>query len=916
MSDSDLFSLPAGMDPLALLDVGLGPSGADRARSELALSKEEVAAMLPAYDVQHQLGQGGMGAVYAAVQRDLQRRVAIKLLSPALANKAGLTVRFRHESQLMASLQHPGIVQVYEAGETAEGHLYYVMEFVDGEDLASRMHRGRLPMDEAVSVISAVADALHAAHALGIVHRDVKPANIFLSAQGPPKLGDFGLALTAEQAEDPLRLTRAGTTVGTVEYAAPEQLARTHSVTAASDVFSLGVLTYEMLTGELPRGNFDPPSVRNPAVDAAFDGVVLHALQTDPLRRFAHAGEFRTAFLHAADRRRQQELRDQVGRRKLVRRAWLLAVLAAVSCITGGSALLAWKARREADQRRAVAQSAEQRMAGLLQYLLTDLRQRLEPTGNLGAMESVMDKAVEHFRKDYADAGKSPEAALKLADVLVVKADVIGVRGLKDEAEALYTEALTLTQQARSADPQSVDRNLRVIRAWTDRIEHRMDGGTHEKALADSREMLTEATALVAMTPEPRARLALARAHRAVANALGYTGPFEGAWDEYLEAQRLLAELSAAAPEDKNLANELAMLDTSLGSNAEARGDFPMMLRYFTTWHEHVLRVYGRDSEMYSHAAFRMGVAHQKTGDPAAALPHFKDAMRIAERLCAKLPGHKGHLNHLSWCLRRCAQAHEELGHTAEAAALRKREQEVNAQFGATPELAKSSVEEEFARLVSLPDTDRASWWAFCKKLERSAETLPAAQSVPEFYEKWLTRLQERLPADDPGNFIRLVPAFIHNRLASLCLEKDPAQAAEHVQQAFALREAVALVHPDDPELHRDVLSSACYVADSALRGEDVRLAEASFQKLISCSQRLSSNAVALANNGLFFAERIALLLETAAKRWPTHTEGFRHVGTEVSSSLLDGLPQEIQRQPAALALRARLTKLGEKVGN
>ena len=219
-------ALPGGADPLALLEVGLRPARSAPEAMWAALSVEEAAAMLPAYEMRRLTGQGGMGAVYEAVQRDLQRRVAIKVLSPALAETPGLAARFRHESRLMASLQHPGVVQVYEAGETAEGHLYYVMEFVDGEDLASRLRRGRLPLEEAVPLIAQVADALHAAHALGIVHRDVKPANIFLSGTGPARLGDFGLALTEEQAAESLRLTRAGTTVGTVEYAAPEQPSR------------------------------------------------------------------------------------------------------------------------------------------------------------------------------------------------------------------------------------------------------------------------------------------------------------------------------------------------------------------------------------------------------------------------------------------------------------------------------------------------------------------------------------------------------------------------------------------------------------------------------------------------------------------------------------------------------------------
>lgn len=672
-------ALPGGVNPLALLEVGLRPSMAAQGDPGAPLSLEEARTMLPTYEVQEMIGQGGMGSVFAAVQRDLQRRVAIKVLSPALAETPGLSPRFRHESRLMASLQHPGVVQVYEAGETAEGHLYYAMEFVDGEDLASRMRRGMLPLEEAVPLIAEVADALHAAHRLGIVHRDVKPANIFLSEKGPPRLGDFGLALTAEQAAEALRLTRAGTTVGTTEYAAPEQLSRSHPVSPASDVFSLGVLAYEVLTGELPRGNFDPPSLRNPEVDASFDSVVLRALQADPARRYADAGEFRDAFLHAADRPRQQALRDQQLRKKMVRRARLVAALTVVSLVTAGSAVLAWNARREAETRRAAAEAAEQRMTELLQFLLTDLRQRLEPTGNLGAMDSVLEKAVEHFRRAYDEAGRSPEAALKLADVLVVKGDVIGVRGMRQEADDLYTEALDLCEQARAAAPGDESRTLRVIAALRDRTEHRMASGRHQDALADARLMLGEADALATRHPGSRASHEQAAAHRAIGHALGYTGEPAEAGDEYRRAQSILRGLLEKTPGDAGYTGELAELDMSLGSNAEAQGDLEGMLRHFTAFHDFVVERYGRDGNMYSHAAFRMGVALQKQGRAEEAIPYLRDALHIAERDAATMPGHKGLLNHVSWCTRYLAQCLEDLGRTAEAAPLRQREAEVNA---------------------------------------------------------------------------------------------------------------------------------------------------------------------------------------------------------------------------------------------
>lgn len=902
--------LPGSADPLALLQEGLRPASALTGREWAGLSVEEVATMLPAYEVRRMVGHGGMGAVYEAVQRDLQRRVAIKLLSPALLERPGLSVRFRHESRLMASLHHPGIVQVYEAGETAEGHLYYAMEFVDGEDLATRMHRGRLPVADAVQLIVDVADALHAAHSLGIVHRDVKPANIFLSAHGPPRLGDFGLALTAEQASDPLRLTRAGTTVGTAEYAAPEQLARTHSVSTASDVYSLGVLTYEMLTGDLPRGNFDPPSVRNPEVDAAFDSVVLRALQTDPARRYADAGEFRTAFLHAADRRQQQALRDQAVRRKMVRRAWLTAALAAVTLLTGGSAVLAWRASREAEARRAEAESAEQRMTGLIQFMLTDLRQRLEPTGNLGAMESVLDKAVEHFRRKYEAAGKSPAAALELADVLSAKAQVIGSRGKEDAAGMLLTEALDLSEHARSAAPQSREAVQRVFKALTERAAHLRVAQKNTEAMEDAQRMVKEAAEMLRARPDAAARYAEVEAGIALAATHGQMEELEKAHGLFLEAQSRLKALAAEFPANQEYAARLAHMDTILGSNAEARGDYASMLRHFTAWHDLVLQRYGRECDGYGHAAFRMGVALQKLERHAEAISYLQSAVRLAERECARLPGEKNLLNHLSWCLRLSAECHEALKQQDSAAPLRRREAQVNAAISAVPGTAATELEAEFAALAAQPDTTREAWWAYLQLLQRTAEAQPDAAATQYFYEACLERSAVVTSRAAAGSLVWLAPAFVHNRLAGLHLEKDPVLSGEHARRALELRAAVAAAHPHDPELERDVISSASHAATAAVRGEDAAAAQAALEKVAACAQRLSQAAVQLPGIVSFYAERSALLLEYAASRWPDRLDSFRKTGSAISAALLDRLPQDASQQTAAKTLRARLTQI------
>ena len=369
----------------------------------------------------------------------------------------------------------------------------------------------------------------------------------------------------------------------------------------------------------------------------------------------------------------------------MVRRAWVMCVLAAIALVTGGSAIVAWRARKDAEAKQAAAEEAEQRMSDLIQFLLTDLRTRLEPTGNLGAMDSVLEKAVEHFRRVYEESGHSPAAARKLADVLVVKGDVIGVRGMKDEADQLYTEAISLTELARDARPGDAKATRRVMEAWQDRSEHRMATGKYPDALSDARHLLSEAESFAKQQPGAESTHALAKAHRAVAHTLGYTGGVEEAGDEYRRTQSLLQELSTASPDRPDYARELAELDMSLGSNAEARGDLVGMLRHFTAWHDYVLRHDGPDTNGYSHSAFRMGVALQKLGRSVEAVPYLADATRIAERESAALPGHKGCLNHVSWCLRFLGQAYEGAGDVGAAARVRKREAEVNAALSAAP---------------------------------------------------------------------------------------------------------------------------------------------------------------------------------------------------------------------------------------
>ncbi|MDA8202706.1 MAG: protein kinase, partial [Chloroflexi bacterium] len=245
------------------------------------------------------LGQGGVATVYRATDSQLGRDVAVKVLRPEYGHDPDFVARFRQEAQAAASLSHPNIVGVYDFGIDADGP-YIVMEYIDGEDVATLVRRnGPLPPRQAARLSAEVAHALAAAHARGIVHRDVKPGNVLVAADGRVKVTDFGIARAWADA----RLTLPGVTLGSVHYMSPEQ-ALGEQATEVSDVYSLGVVLYELLTGRRPwegdtaaavamaRIGTPPPRVADirPGVPATLDAIDRRALEPDPAARFPSAG--------------------------------------------------------------------------------------------------------------------------------------------------------------------------------------------------------------------------------------------------------------------------------------------------------------------------------------------------------------------------------------------------------------------------------------------------------------------------------------------------------------------------------------------------------------------------------------------------------------------------------------------------
>ena len=273
--------------PACLLRQALASGTATREDEALAaappLSPQEIAARFQQFEILECLGRGGMGVVYKARQKSLNRLVAIKILDPALQQEPKFAERFAREAELLARFNHPHIVTIHDFGE-AEGLFYLVMEYVDGMNLRELLRGGKLGITQALAIIPPLCDALQYAHSKGIVHRDIKPENLLIDREGRVKIADFGIAML---------LGAGGEWAGTPPYMAPEQANLAATSDHRADLYSLGVVLYEMLTGERPGKNLIVPS-RKVQSDVRIDKMVLRALEQAPELRYQTAAEFRS----------------------------------------------------------------------------------------------------------------------------------------------------------------------------------------------------------------------------------------------------------------------------------------------------------------------------------------------------------------------------------------------------------------------------------------------------------------------------------------------------------------------------------------------------------------------------------------------------------------------------------------------
>ncbi len=646
-----------GSGPGAASDSGHGSGSFGATRAEGRARGAAGAGRFGDYRLLEELGRGGQGVVYLAEDVRLGRRVALKILSSNFAADHGSRLRFEREAAAAARLDHPGICTVYEAG-VVDGAPFIAMRYVAGETLAARIKRRREATDPAsgasgasgvsgasggattggarrrevfqeAEIVEKAARALHAAHEAGLVHRDVKPANLMIEASGEPVVLDFGLARDAGLVEDGGGLTATGGFVGTPAYMAPEQAAGGRVVDRRADVWALGVSLYETVARRRP---FEAPTIegllravrsqdpvdprkQEPACTPELAAVIACAMEKDPSRRYADARAFaddvgRARRLEPVQARAAGPL---VRARRFVERnpipvAAAFAVVLALSIALGAS-LRFLNESRAALARETAAKSRESAARGraedLLDFLLGDLKFRLDEAGRLELLGSVARKAADYFADlppDPADSvaskqraaafrnvgdvlkaeGDTATAELRYRDALQVldRREAVGgrdaagdyertvtlaasatlamSRGDHAEAERRSVEACAIRTRLKDAAPDDVDLQVLFASGLVLRANTRRNAGAVQESLAFYEEAVEAWRKLGGPDAPPRRRRELGVALQNQGEAFRSAGKSDAALASRREGLAVFESLLAAEPESFDFAEQVA----------------------------------------------------------------------------------------------------------------------------------------------------------------------------------------------------------------------------------------------------------------------------------------------------------------------------------------------------------------------
>ena len=617
------------------------------------------------YRIVRELGRGGMGTVYLAERDDpgLRKMVAVKVVHAA---SRFIVRRFRTETQILAALEHPGIARLYDGGTTEQGLPYFVMEYVDGENLLAYCESRGATVADRVRLFGRVCDAVQYAHQNLIVHRDLKPSNILVAQDGEPKLLDFGIAKALSPSGEAIEETAFFARVLTPQYASPEQI-RDEAVTTASDVYALGVILSELLCGERPyhltsRGAAEierivceqapaPPSAQAPdplkkQLRGDLDNIVLKALRKDPADRYATAAEL------AADLQRHADgypvAAREVGRTyramKFVRRHRVSVAATAVALLSlvAGLALTIWAARVATIQReRADRRFNEVRQ--LANSLIFTLHDAVAPLpGSTPVRQQIVSEGLKYLERLTPESSGDPALQIELGRAYVQIGAVQGrpsAANLGDQAGALASFRKAQALLAPSAT--RADALPAVFGSYIDAIRFQSEVLAGDARLAAAQLASEEATRFAARHPDLDAALGYqARAEFMLAVVVGPPGSLP----HWQKAGAIYDALLARRPDDSGHQRNAALVEKYVGGFYETSRDYAAAL-------PHHLKALGLDQRRYDRAPAdrvakldvaidlsNVAYAHWRRNALTEAIDVYRRSLAMREELLASDP--------------------------------------------------------------------------------------------------------------------------------------------------------------------------------------------------------------------------------------------------------------------------------------
>jgi len=633
----------------------LETSVVEQAESEDLLPGQQ----LGSYQLVELIGHGGMGSVYRAARTsDFRKEVAVKVVKRGMDTEFILE-RFRQERQILAALDHPNIARLLDGGATSDGRPYIVMELVTGQPITEYSTAHRLTVEEKLRLFQTVCSAVQHAHQNLVVHRDLKASNILVTAEGVPKLLDFGIAkLVAPDSQRTAAIFR----LMTPECASPEQV-RGEPLNTLSDIYSLGVLLYELLTeakphqfttgdsAEIQRVICDqepkkPSAIRPLAGD--LDNIVLKAMHKDPLHRYSSAAQLSEDIGRYLSGQPVIARRDTLRYRasKFVRRHLAATVAAAAIFVSlaGGLGVSLWEAHLARMQR----ERADRRFADVRQLansLLFDLHDAIKDLpGATPARKVIVDRALKYLDRLAHEEGRDPGLAEELAAAYIKVGDVQGgpnYTNLGDRTGALasYQKALQIRQALAAANPADLQARRGAARVYRRIANLQMFLGNLAEAQNSARQALGIDQAIIG---DPRHssedEKSLARNYELIGDLLSGNGTSGSLNDDRgaLENHRKALEISSAEPLDNSLLARYvrAVFQEKVADDLTRLGEREEALRLLESAQPvFEARVASGDSTARTDIAllqYRIGDTLLITGDAAAALPHYRTALELS----------------------------------------------------------------------------------------------------------------------------------------------------------------------------------------------------------------------------------------------------------------------------------------------